>query len=129
MIGNFRFPKFPPWKKAKWLQIAKDLGREKMLQSNELGSKYEALRNKLVLKPDGSYGPPEVVEEMKAIESKKEAIWRPHRTLVGPCLECNGTREPGTMDKGYGFGCIRCHDFELYGRGLAPGDPRKAGNQ
>lgn len=111
-------------KRAKWLEIADKLNKE-MYETLQLGWDYEDLRAKLVVKGD-DYGPPEVVKQMRDIEAKKEEIWRSHRELVGACPKCKGTREPGSMPEGFGFGCMMCHDFEVFGRGEAPGDPRKA---
>ncbi len=110
-------------KRAKWIKLC-GLLQEDMHETLTLGYKYERLRVKLIQEEPGHYGPAGVVKQMRFIEEQKERLWRPHRALVGPCVKCDGTREPGRMLGGFGFGCIRCHDFEIWGKGETPGDPR-----
>jgi len=55
-----------------------------------------------------------IAKEMQALEAKVAAIWEPHQKLIGACPKCKGVRVPGTMPNGYGFGCVTCHDFEIF---------------
>ncbi len=110
-------------KRDKWIKLC-GLLQEDMRETLRLGYKYESLGVKLVQDEEGKYGPSSVVRQMRLIEAQKERLWRPHRALVGPCVKCDGTREPGKMSGGFGFGCMRCHNFEIWGKGEPPGDPR-----
>ncbi len=109
-------------KRDKWIKLW-GLLQEDIRETLKLGYKYERLRIKLTQDERGHYGPSNVVQQMQFIEEQKERIWRQHRELVGSCVKCGGTREPGRMLGGFGFGCIRCHNFETWGKGETPGNP------
>lgn len=55
-----------------------------------------------------------IAKKMQDLEAKVAAIWKPHQKLVGACQKCKGVRVPGMMPNGYGFGCVTCHDFEIF---------------
>jgi hypothetical protein len=61
-----------------------------------------------------------IAKKMQAIEAEVRELWRPWQEVVGPCRECGGVREPGTMPEGVGFGCSTCHAFEVIARKKTP---------
>lgn len=106
-------------KGKKWDAIVRKLGKE-FRATNETQSAYEVLRSKF-LEAGGtaslslrSAKAVKVSMEMQAIEAKLTTLWQPHQKLIGACPKCKGVRIPGTTPKGYGFGCVTCHDFEIF---------------
>ena len=56
----------------------------------------------------------DIALEMQALEREMLTLWEPHRELVGPCGTCDATRIPSSFPEGVGFGCLRCHDIEIF---------------
>jgi len=106
-------------KGEKWNAIACLLSKE-YRSSHALEVAYEALRISY-LKVGGTANGDipstkalEIAKEMQDLEAKIAAVWKPHQKLIGACPKCKDVRIPGTMPEGYGFGCVTCHDFEIF---------------
>lgn len=112
-------------KRARWNEITEKLGNQ-FRETVALHNDYEVLREKFY----GAGGEKamatssvasEIASQMKSIEQKFAVIWGPHQETVGLCPSCGGVRMPGTMPDGFGFGCLKCQDFEIFG--TEGGDP------
>lgn len=91
-----------------------------------LHNEYEVLREKLTHAGgeraiETSSIASEVASQMKSIEETFAVIWGPHQEAVGACPACGGVRMPATATEGFGFGCLKCQDFEIFG--TDGGDP------
>lgn len=112
-------------KRHLWDEITKKLDSA-FRETVSLHNEYEILRQKLSqvggLKAiEKSSVAAEVASKMKLMEEEFHVIWEPHQDTVGACPSCGGVRMPGTMPDGFGFGCLKCQDFEIFG--TTGGDP------
>ncbi len=78
-----------------------------------LRSKYERLKSAKTEKLIVQFN--KVCMDMKAIVSKIEALWRPHRRTLGICKKCSGTRMLVAVGKKRGVGCLNgeCYHVEF----------------
>lgn len=105
-------------KSEKYDKIMRTLGKD-WQATFDLQTDYEGLRPGLekhggpaaiATSPEAA----EIAKKMQGIEALILKLWKPHQDLVGICPACTGVRVPGAMPQGYGFGCMTCHDFEVY---------------
>lgn len=103
-----------------WNAIMQKAGKE-FRATMRLQVAYEVLRQAYLKAggtPDGAVVTPEaqkIATEMQANEAKLVDLWKPHQKMVGACPKCKGVRVPGSKSEGYGFGCVSCHDFQIFG--------------
>lgn len=87
-----------------------------MATTYKFQKKYEALRLTFV-KAGGDMKASKkayrIAIQMHGVENELDSLWAPYRDIVGACPKCKGTRVPGLMPEGKGFGCQACHDFEV----------------
>jgi hypothetical protein len=112
-------------KKDRWDELTRKFDNE-FRETVALHNEYEVLREKLTNAGgeqaiETSSVASDVASQMKSIEETFAVIWGPHQEVVGACPACGGVRMPATATEGFGFGCLKCLNFEVFG--TERGDP------